>query len=50
MQEYLRRRLVELGEREDQEEFLDRVLGSVSSSGSGLSAQQILDAVHSGRR
>ena len=49
MQEYLRRRLMELGETEDQEDFLDRVHGT-ASSGRRLSAQQIVDAVHGGRR
>lgn len=49
MQEYLRRRLVELGETEDQEDFLDRVHG-VASSGTRPSAQQIVEAVSSGRR
>jgi antitoxin FitA len=50
MQEYLRRRLVELGERESSEDFWDRVEGSVSDFGSSVTMQEILDALEEGRR
>ena len=50
MQQYLLRQLIVLGETEAQEEWFDRLRESVVQRGRSVSAEQILAAVHGGRR
>lgn len=50
MQQYLRRRLIELGEAEDQDEFWDRIEESVTRHGSTVTTEEILEALDEGRR
>ncbi|CAN5169995.1 hypothetical protein BH09ACT12_BH09ACT12_16030 [soil metagenome] len=50
MQEYLRRRLIELGEAEVGDEWLERARESVDRWGTRLPTEQILEALHDGRR
>ena len=50
MQEYLRRRLIEMADEADFEELLVRVRERKRLTGSQLPAEAILEAVHDGRR
>lgn len=50
MQEYLRRRLIEMADEVDSEELWVRVGERTRLTGSQLSADAILEAVHDGRR
>lgn len=50
MQEYLRRRLIEIAEEVDADELLTRVRERKRLTGSKLSADSILEAIHDGRR
>lgn len=50
MQEYLRRRLIEIAEEVDADEVLIRVRERKRLTGSQLSADAILEAVRDGRR
>ena len=50
MQEFLRRRLIELGETEDSDEWLDRVRETAERFGATVSTEEILVALDEGRR
>lgn len=50
MQEYLRRRLIELGEAGASDGWLDAARASVDRWGTTLSADEILQALDEGRR
>jgi plasmid stability protein len=50
MQEYLRLHLIDLAERPDQGEVWERIRSRVRRTGTRLSAEEILDAVHADRR
>ena len=49
MQEYLREELIRLAEKPSKQVWLAQVRQRVKDSGKGVSAEEILEALHSGR-
>lgn len=50
LQSYLRAELIELASRPDQRELIDRIAGRVETTGTRLSAEEIVDFLAEARR
>lgn len=50
LQSYLRAELIELASRPDQRELIDRIAGRVDTTGTRLSAEEIVDFLAEARR